>query len=282
MPPSDQELLFVGSTCHLESCRLNDFLPLNCSHCSYTFCSSHFLPEAHHCDKWDPSAHNRVAPNCPFCKIPVAYPSDSDPNEALEKHFETNCEALGKAGSSKRSSQVCAQARCPKVLISPIRCQQCSKQFCPEHRFPATHACATVSASARASPLPETKASATKAALTKGRGTTADSGALRTPIMSKFQGHPSGSKHETTKIAISQNARLQTASLLPAKVAVDVPSKAKLPFSKTDRCDPSPPSSPSLKPISPPVSTRSLLFPLSFAPPPLFSDLRSPTVSVRA
>lgn len=143
----DQELLFVGSACNLDSCKLNDFLPIKCPHCAHTFCSSHFLPESHHCDKWDPSAHNRVAPNCPFCNVPVAYPSGGDPNAAMERHFESTCEALGRGGSSPKGSGICAQVRCNKALIVPIVCQSCNKKFCPEHRF---HKCTMASSSAAA------------------------------------------------------------------------------------------------------------------------------------
>jgi len=263
----DQELLFIGSTCDLDSCKLNDFLPLKCSHCSHTFCSSHFLPDSHHCDKWDPSTHNRVAPNCPFCNVPVAYPSGGDPNVAMEHHFDSTCEALGRGGSSKKGTSICAHARCNKALIVPILCQSCNKQFCPEHRFPASHTCTAASFSSTSNAAPKVSKSTNSnrsGGLSFKPKTTSES--LR------------GGRQEA---AASKGApRL----IAPASSSgnTGVVGSSRTPFSKTDRCEPSSAPSYVVKPTPAPASARSLIFHISFAPPPLFSNARSPTVSARA
>ncbi|KZP01328.1 hypothetical protein CALVIDRAFT_532944 [Calocera viscosa TUFC12733] len=266
-PPSNEELLFVGSTCHLDSCKLNDFLPLKCSHCSHTFCSSHFLPDSHHCDKWDPSAHNRVAPNCPFCNVPVAYPSGGDPNLAMEKHFESSCEALGRGGPSRKGTRICAQARCNKALIVPIVCQSCNRQFCPEHRFPASHTCTSAPSPSATRAAPKT--STTKPANAARNGPMA----LKTTIANQL---PSPGERQSLRSV----PRPVTASSATGNAGNG--GQSRTPFSKADRCEPSSAPSPAVTPTPAPASARSLLFAVSFAPPPLFANTVSPTVSVRA
>jgi hypothetical protein len=48
--------LNLGQHCHLLACRTLDFLPLQCPHCTYSFCSSHSSTSSHHC----PSAPNNT------------------------------------------------------------------------------------------------------------------------------------------------------------------------------------------------------------------------------
>ncbi|KAL6304360.1 hypothetical protein BKA93DRAFT_733331 [Sparassis latifolia] len=139
----DDRLLSIGKQCSAPSCFLVDFLPFKCQHCNHSFCGEHFLPEAHKCDKFDASKHNRVAPSCPLCNTPVAVPPGEDPNIRMELHISTQCSVMtGKSGKTS-SMPVCARGNCKKVLFSPIRCDKCQQQFCPQHRFPMDHACAS-------------------------------------------------------------------------------------------------------------------------------------------
>ncbi|KAI4519858.1 hypothetical protein K523DRAFT_418980 [Schizophyllum commune Tattone D] len=136
----DQQLLSIGKQCHLDTCHLVDFLPFKCQHCSEAFCQEHFLPAAHTCPKYDETKHNRVAPSCPMCNVPVAIKPGQDPNERMEQHFTRECSVMtGRA--PKKSGPVCEKARCGKALVSPIRCDKCRKQFCAAHRFPSDHTC---------------------------------------------------------------------------------------------------------------------------------------------
>ncbi|CAE6485296.1 unnamed protein product [Rhizoctonia solani] len=145
---TDAQMLFVGSACGLANCNQHDFLPIKCNLCSETFCSDHFRPDGHQCSKFDPAKADRVAPSCPLCSTPVSIPIGQDPNLKMDAHIMNECTAMGNRGN-KRQANRCAGPRCTKVLIAPIRCDNCRKQFCPEHRFPQQHSCA---ASAKPSP----------------------------------------------------------------------------------------------------------------------------------
>jgi hypothetical protein len=39
----------IGEHCHLSSCLILTFLPVNCPYCRVLFCQSHFLPSQHDC-----------------------------------------------------------------------------------------------------------------------------------------------------------------------------------------------------------------------------------------
>ncbi|KAF9523608.1 hypothetical protein CPB83DRAFT_951338 [Crepidotus variabilis] len=145
----DAELLAVGKQCSHSSCNLVDFLPFKCHHCQDSFCQEHFKVDDHKCPKYDESQHNRVAPNCPLCNIPIAFRQGQDPNVRMDQHLETECSVTTGRVKSK-STPVCARPTCKKVLFSPIRCDKCRQQFCPAHRFPGDHTCASQTASSTA------------------------------------------------------------------------------------------------------------------------------------
>jgi len=136
----DDQMLTVGQQCSDPTCNLIDFLPLKCQHCQKAYCGDHFLPMVHKCDHYDESKHNRVAPSCPLCNIPIAIPPGEDPNVRMERHFSNDCYVMtGK--TPKSSTPHCAKPKCGKVLFAPIRCDKCNQQFCAQHRFPNTHTC---------------------------------------------------------------------------------------------------------------------------------------------
>ncbi|TFY68730.1 hypothetical protein EVJ58_g822 [Rhodofomes roseus] len=125
-PERETGLLGIGQQCSAPSCMLVDFLPYKCQHCSHPFCGEHFHPEAHKCDKFDASKHNRVAPPCPFCNTPVAIPLGQDPNIRMEAHINSECSVM--TGKTRKSSHpTCARAKCGKVLYAPIRCDVSSQ-----------------------------------------------------------------------------------------------------------------------------------------------------------
>ncbi|KAF5315335.1 hypothetical protein D9619_007151 [Psilocybe cf. subviscida] len=219
----DTQLLGVGRQCSDPSCYLVDFLPFKCQHCELSFCQEHFKVDVHHCTKYDESKHNRVAPNCPLCNIPVAVRPGQDPNERMDRHLETECSIVtGKVQA--KTTPLCARGNCRKVLFSPIRCTSCRQQFCPAHRFPGDHTC---SASSTASPVKPTLSSA---------NTISNLNTTAKNINTKATAAGTAAMGAMKKGIANVSASAQQASTT-AKTATAGPSKPSkpLPFSKMDR-----------------------------------------------
>ncbi|KAG8681297.1 hypothetical protein FRC08_015726, partial [Ceratobasidium sp. 394] len=151
---TDAQMLFIGSACSQATCNQHDFLPIRCDLCAATFCSDHFRPVVHQCAKYDHLKADRVAPSCPLCNAPVSIPVGQDPNVRMDAHIMNDCPVMGNRRSAKSQAPRCASSKCSKVLIAPIRCNSCRKDFCPEHRFPQQHSCASQSAASIPKPAP--------------------------------------------------------------------------------------------------------------------------------
>ncbi|KAL4251249.1 hypothetical protein ABKN59_006278 [Abortiporus biennis] len=206
----DEQLLGIGKQCSAPLCHLVDFLPFKCQHCGQDFCQEHFMPKGHNCDKYDEYKHNRIAPDCPFCKVPIAIPPGQDPNARLEHHFETDCPVLTGKNSKAKSSPRCARAKCGKVLFSPIRCEKCREQFCPAHRYPDSHSCTSRTTTATPSPSQSS------------RNLNAASPASAAAMAAiKRAMNTSQSKQKVTSVA--------------AKASTSTPKTTSNPFSATDR-----------------------------------------------
>ncbi|KAJ7935690.1 hypothetical protein B0H13DRAFT_1949219 [Mycena leptocephala] len=216
----EQELLSVGAQCSHQSCLLVDFLPFKCQHCEDSFCQEHFMVTAHKCPKYDESKYNRVSPNCPLCNVVVSVRPGQDPNEAVEAHFMKDCSIMTGRTKAKKSTPICARARCGKALFAPIRCTKCNEQFCAAHRFPADHSCASAGATAQTKTTGPTAASRLLDLNTKASAAGAATlGAIKTMA--------SNAQASSSKPAAAKSA--------PApKSAPQAPSKPNL-FSKTDR-----------------------------------------------
>ncbi|KAI0071502.1 hypothetical protein K474DRAFT_1630464 [Panus rudis PR-1116 ss-1] len=139
----DEQLLSIGQQCSADLCHLVDFLPFKCQHCGMSYCGEHFLPQAHKCEKYDETKHNRVAPSCPLCNTPVAIPPGQDPNIRMERHFNTECVVMLGDAAKKSSTPRCPKPKCGKLLykMASFSCEKCHQQFCPSHRYPDQHAC---------------------------------------------------------------------------------------------------------------------------------------------
>lgn len=137
----NSHMLYVGQQCHSSQCYLVDFLPFKCDHCHHSYCAEHYNPEAHACEKFDASKHNRVAPSCPLCDTPIAIPPNEDPNLRMERHIETDCPVATGRKAKTSSVPICAKSHCGKKLFAPIKCQDCNQQFCPTHRHASSHDC---------------------------------------------------------------------------------------------------------------------------------------------
>ncbi|KAI0712084.1 hypothetical protein C8Q76DRAFT_622096 [Earliella scabrosa] len=220
-PERDAQLLEVGKQCSAPSCMLVDFLPFKCQHCAESFCGEHFLPIAHTCSKYDAAKHDRVAPPCPFCNVPVAIPPGQDPNIRMERHFNTECSVMT-GRKAKSGTPTCARPKCGKVLFSPIRCDSCKQQFCPQHRFPQDHTCsATGTASSKQS-------SATTAWSNVSNQTSAASAAAMAAVKraAATANKPSSSRPQAT-------GKPQTSA--PAKPVASSSKPKSNPFSATER-----------------------------------------------
>ncbi|KAI0087861.1 hypothetical protein BDY19DRAFT_953556 [Irpex rosettiformis] len=225
-----EELLSVGHQCSHSTCNLVDFLPFKCQHCEQQFCGEHFLPQAHKCEKYDQSKYDRVAPSCPLCNEPVSIPPGQDPNLGMERHFSTECSVM--TGKIKKSSVPrCAKAKCGKLLFSPIQCAGCKQQYCPSHRFPKDHTCASLTNAntTGSGSRPKQSAAAGAAALA----------ALKRAVPSAKP--PSATESRTTAPAASSAKPKLTAPALkiptPSTSSSSSNNKTNThnPFSKTDR-----------------------------------------------
>ncbi|TCD70898.1 hypothetical protein EIP91_001206 [Steccherinum ochraceum] len=233
----DNSMLNIGKQCSHNTCYLVEFLPFKCQHCQHSFCGDHFLPQAHQCDKYDESKHNRVAPDCPFCKVPIAIRPGEDPNVRMERHFETDCAVLvGK--SAKSSTPRCMKPTCRKVLFSPIPCDKCKQQFCPQHRFPSDHKCAASASSSKAftpssgTSTPSSRsAPATTAAMAAIKRAMNNNSSATAPSQPKTNSKtPSASPSKPSPAATRVAASASTQS-----AASSSSTRSTNPFSSTDR-----------------------------------------------
>ncbi|KIJ54912.1 hypothetical protein M422DRAFT_24792 [Sphaerobolus stellatus SS14] len=230
--PHNSQLLFVGQQCHKEQCYMVDFLPFKCDHCEHKYCSDHFKPGDHACEKYDPSKHDRIAPNCPLCDTPVAIPQGQDPNLRMEHHIDHECKVT--TGRKKTGTMpVCARGKCGKKLIAPIKCNGCNKQFCAAHRYQSTHACSSISGSSNSNSLGK---GASPSAGQKVANQTAAVGVAAMAAIKRGLANPAttSSSPSTSKPAPSR----QPVSVRAVQAEASTSSSAKHnPFSKTDRCD---------------------------------------------
>jgi predicted nucleic acid binding AN1-type Zn finger protein len=144
----DQQMLAVGRQCSHPSCHLVDFLPFKCQHCANSFCADHFKPASHSCTKYDEAKYNRVAPDCPLCNEPVPIPPGEDPNIRMERHLAIDCSVMTGRSQKPSTTPKCSRPKCGKLLFAQIQCDKCRQKFCPEHRFPSSHNCSSISSTA--------------------------------------------------------------------------------------------------------------------------------------
>ncbi|KAE8233285.1 hypothetical protein CF326_g1675 [Tilletia indica] len=168
-------MMFLGQQCFWHECHREDFLPFKCVDCTHHFCAEHFRPQQHSCAA--AAAHDAAedfrVPLCPICNEPPQnWRRGEDPNIAMERHLSSGqCPALdgggllregnglgkpaGSGGIAQRSSgsgsstprakkaNECHFHRCHKIMIVPMHCAACNADFCPSHRAPVQHTCAS-------------------------------------------------------------------------------------------------------------------------------------------
>jgi len=125
-----------------------------------------------------------------------------------------------------KSGPVCARGQCGKVLFAPISCKSCNQQFCPQHRFPDDHNCAsnTATAAPTTSKLPSQQISEFSNKASAAGSATLDA------VKKKWAA--------TTIPSASSSSRSKPAPAAPPKPHPKASSNASNPFSKTDRSSP--------------------------------------------
>ena len=136
---TDQTMEFsdLGKHCQHDGCRQLDFLPYTCNACNNIYCLEHRTYTDHKCTK----AHekDRLANLCPLCEKPVTVTKGQDINQVMDRHIQSGCkdEVKGRVYSNRCTFKGCKQSE-----LVPIKCKQCTHQFCLKHRSPLDHKCA--------------------------------------------------------------------------------------------------------------------------------------------
>ena len=112
------ELPHLGEHCHLQHCNQLDYLPVKCQLCTQIFCSNHWKPEKHHCEKIHLIKDVKVEV-CKKC------------NKRLNEDHK--CE--------KKKKSKCSVENCKSKVLIALTCSECFQKLCPKHRFPADHNC---------------------------------------------------------------------------------------------------------------------------------------------
>ncbi|KAL5501783.1 hypothetical protein ACEPAH_9043 [Sanghuangporus vaninii] len=243
----DGEILSVGQQCSAvqQKCTVVDYLPFSCDHCKKRFCQDHRTPESHSCEKWDASAADRRALECPLCSELIAIPPGEDPNIKLGRHVDESCVVMTGKAAKKSTTPTCARARCGKPLWQPITCDKCRKQFCAPHRYPKDHQCISLSSPtpsftsnstsqkqsnplANISSQTSVKSAAAMAALKRSFGATNLGNSSSSPSSA-----PPSPQRVQTKSAPSMNASTSTSSAVSSGSSASI--KRKIPISSKDR-----------------------------------------------
>ncbi|GJJ15732.1 hypothetical protein Clacol_010010 [Clathrus columnatus] len=263
-------MLFLGQQCHSPQCYLVDFLPFKCDHCHHSYCAEHYKPEAHVCENFDPSKHDRVAPTCPLCDTPVAIPPNENPNIRMERHIEKECTVATGRKAKINSTPVCSKPRCGKKLLAPIKCPNCNQQFCATHRYPSSHVCNNESLHGTTSTSSTTMQAFNKAkstissSLSSSVSTTASN--LNKTVKKAVSSPPTADTQSKTNIGSSFKAdryASSPSSLVDIRTPTSSLSSSSPPLVATDIPAPASPPSPHCKPLD-------SLFKTSWAPPSIF------------
>lgn len=115
---------------------LLDFLPLQCSDCTKSFCKVHGRPEAHFCSKLRP---DRQVPICPRCNKVVPLSGIESPQAVLKSHLDRNCQSAEKR--LKVYTNRCSVLGCRKKEAIKLECDACKRNHCLGHRFSRDHNC---------------------------------------------------------------------------------------------------------------------------------------------
>lgn len=127
MPETDLDA--IGRNCQFAYCNQLDFLPFRCESCGGTFCLDHRTENAHRCVKEGEWARRREGANQPT--------GNTAAGGATEKPNIYNADQ-------------CAHVSC-KTLVNTlkhpgVRCPECRRVYCLQHRLKEEHECAKIAA----------------------------------------------------------------------------------------------------------------------------------------
>lgn len=140
-------------TCQYEGCTEIDLLPAICTNCGRRFCSQHIVGSAHHCN----AVTDIIVASCPLCHrvVPLEYPKQKV-DEAVSRHIDRGCRDVPQSSSPQMSSTPsqadggrrlgsgkdrCSYPQCSQASTMHVRCDQCGKEYCLQHRNPVQHDC---------------------------------------------------------------------------------------------------------------------------------------------
>lgn len=104
------ELPDVGTHCSFHECQRLDFLPIECPLCKQQFCKEHVKNTEHGC--------------------------------VISKNNTLTKEQVDELANPVSYS--CSIEACKNRELTPIKCDECKKQFCLKHRLPVDHECAAI------------------------------------------------------------------------------------------------------------------------------------------
>uniref|UniRef100_A0A8D8RV19 AN1-type zinc finger protein 2B n=1 Tax=Cacopsylla melanoneura TaxID=428564 RepID=A0A8D8RV19_9HEMI len=141
------EFPHLGKHCSMETCKKLDFLPVKCDACLCTFCSEHMTYLGHSCKS---AAQKDVqVPVCPLCNQPVPTKRGELPDYAVGLHIDNNCSSDTAQERRKIFTNKCSVKSCKGRELIPVKCYQCTLNFCLKHRHPNDHNCEGQSNAAR-------------------------------------------------------------------------------------------------------------------------------------
>ncbi|XP_014205921.1 AN1-type zinc finger protein 2A [Copidosoma floridanum] len=129
----------LGEHCFKESCNRLDFLPLKCNACKAIFCTNHISYAEHSCPK--AQEKDVQVPVCPLCNVPVPSKRGDPPDLAVGLHIDNDCKSDYGKNRRKVFANKCSSSGCKTKEIVPVKCNDCSKNFCFKHRHPVDHKC---------------------------------------------------------------------------------------------------------------------------------------------
>jgi hypothetical protein len=130
----------LGKHCHLEYCKMKDFLPFTCNLCKKTCCLEHKNYDKHDCIEYKKTI--KKAFQCPTCLQTKIFDGTRTEKEMLTLHKKMSCDPKN-AAKIKKIRKRCAVKKCWKKLtpVNKFQCNPCEKLICTKHRDPEKHGC---------------------------------------------------------------------------------------------------------------------------------------------